>query len=951
MNENKNLNRVIFLNFNIFLLSIFTTIIFFSNQDIVKASTNDISISGVEVVEKSDTANISSQPTYSGMNINFAIKFYNLNDYVRYKIKVTNKGNEDILISDKGTINTSPDDYINYSFGWNSDDTNIVKANSTKEFYLNVKYNKEVDSNSYNPEGKYIQNRIISIKLDSQVSNNPTSDTDNKKNNIPPSQSMHDSKIDLIQTNPKTGDEIGKYFIMAICSFIGIVIVVITLKKKQLKINIEKYLHLLKNHPQKYVIALFIFSILTIVAIASYTYALESVEIKINSNIEIEKSRLAKSCYANSYKDGFCIDWNNYVDYSKYEQDTSNLIIKTSKEMPDTYEFEENSNYKLDKTYDVSEQQNNQVILGVYYNEAKEALLVIGATGGVNAPIDSSFLFASGCSDDDIERPPVNYSNRKPTSKLLGGISKTGIAYQKYICEKNSKTKENIMGIMNSMELNNLNVSDTVDMALMFGDNGEYSDKLTINLNNWDTSKVKNMSGMFSELAIDTKNVQLDLSNWNTSNVEDMSFMFGDNNALKYAKDYENNMNSRIMINRSNWSIGDLSKWDTSKVKNMAFMFACAGASAETWDIGNLENWNTSNVTNMTGMFINAGDYSGIWNLGNLSKWDTSKVTDMTGMFADAGSAAENWSIGDLSKWDTSKVTDMSGMFAYAGASAETWDIGNLENWNTSNVTNMTGMFINAGDYSGIWNLGNLSKWDTSKVTDMTGMFADAGSAAENWSIGDLSKWDTSKVTDMSEMFEGAGSAAENWSVGDLSKWDTSKVEYMNAMFESAGKSATNWNIGDLSKWDISKVVSTSYMFKNACYSATSCSIGDISKWNTSKVENMAAMFKEYGTALKEVELDLSKWDTSNVVDMRFMFSALAPNSQKTILKLNNFTFDKIKKEPDYFNETGFDNLFTKLPANTVIYVKSSKEQKWILDLTKSNRPASWNESNIIVQN
>ena len=509
MNENKNLNRVIFLNFNIFLLSIFTIIIFFSNQDIVKASTNDISISGVEVVEKSDTANISSQPTYSGMNINFAIKFYNLNDYVRYKLKVTNKGNEDILISDKGTINTSPDDYINYSFGWNSDDTNIVKANSTKEFYLNVKYNKEVDSNSYNPEGKYIQNRIISIKLDSQVSNNPTSDTDNKKNNIPPSQSMHDSKIDLIQANPKTGDEIGKYFIMAICSFIGIVIVVITLKKKHLKINIEKYLHLLKNHPQKYVIALFILSILTIVAIASYTYALESVEIKINSNIEIEKSRLAKSCYANSYKDGFCIDWNNYVDYSKYEQDTSNLIIKTSKEMPDTYEFEGNSNYKLDKTYDVSEQQNNQVILGVYYNEAKEALLVIGATGGVNAPIDSSFLFASGCSDNDIAPPPVNYSNRKPTSKLLGSISKTGISYPKYVCEKNSKTKENIMGIMNSMELNNLNVSDTADMALMFGDNGGYSDKLTINLNNWDTSKVKNMSGMFSELAIDSKNVQL----------------------------------------------------------------------------------------------------------------------------------------------------------------------------------------------------------------------------------------------------------------------------------------------------------------------------------------------------------------------------------------------------------------------------------------------------------
>ena len=891
MNENKNLNRVIFLNFNIFLLSIFTIIIFFSNQDIVKASTNDISISGVEVVEKSDTANISSQPTYSGMNINFAIKFYNLNDYVRYKLKVTNKGNEDILISDKGTINTSPDDYINYSFGWNSDDTNIVKANSTKEFYLNVKYNKEVDSNSYNPEGKYIQNRIISIKLDSQVSNNQTSDTDNKKNNIPPSQSMHDSKIDLIQTNPKTGDEIGKYFIMAICSFIGIVIVVITLKKKQLKINIEKYLHLLKNHPQKYAIALFIFSILTIVAIASYTYALESVEIKINSNIEIEKSRLAKSCYANSYKDGFCIDWNNYVDYSKYEQDTSNLIIKTSKEMPDTYEFEENSNYKLDKTYDVSEQQNNQVILGVYYNEAKEALLVIGATGGVNAPIDSSFLFASGCSDNDMAPPPVNYSNRKPTSKLLGGISKTGIAYPKYICEKNSKTKANIMGLMNSMELNNLNVSDTADMALMFGDNGGYSDKLTITLNNWDTSKVKNMSGMFSELAIDTKNVQLDLSNWNTSNVEDMSFMFGDNNYLKAKKDYENNMNSRVLINRSNWSIGDLSKWDTSKVKNMAFMFAYAGAWAETWDIGNLENWNTSNVTNMTGMFASAGGGSITWNLGNLSKWDTSKVTDMTGMFANAGSATENWSIGDLSKWDTSKVTDMSAMFSNAGSSSITW------------------------------NLGNLSNWNTSKVTNMSSMFSETGYRTKNWSIGDLSKWDTSKVTDMSEMFK------------------------------SAGKSATNWNIGDLSKWDISKVVSTSYMFTNACYSATSCSIGDISKWDTSKVEDMAAMFKGYGTALKEVELDLSKWDTSNVVDMRFMFSALAPNSQKTILKLNNFTFDKIKKEPDDFNETGFDNLFTKLPANTVIYVKSSKEQKWILDLTKSNRPASWNESNIIVQN
>lgn len=38
-----------------------------------------------------------------------------------------------------------------------------------------------------------------------------------------------------------------------------------------------------------------------------------------------------------------------------------------------------------------------------------------------------------------------------------------------------------------------------------------------------------------------------------------------------------------------------------------------------------------------------------------------------------------------------------------------------------------------------------------------------------------------------------------------------------------------------------------------------------------------------------------------------------------------------------------------KVSENTTIYVKSEKEQNWILNLNSSNRPSSWTIDNVLI--
>ena len=128
----------------------------------------------------------------------------------------------------------------------------------------------------------------------------------------------------------------------------------------------------------------------------------------------------------------------------------------------------------------------------------------------------------------------------------------------------------------------------------------------TVDLSNFDTSNYTNMNDMFKDCISLTS---LDVSNLDTSNVAYTNSMFE---------------------NCSSLTSLDLSNWKTSKFYNMYCMFS--GCSSLT--SLDLSNFDTSNVGVMYGVFYDCSSLTSL----DLSNWKTSEVITMGIMFADCSS-------------------------------------------------------------------------------------------------------------------------------------------------------------------------------------------------------------------------------------------------------------------------------------------------------------------------
>ena len=115
----------------------------------------------------------------------------------------------------------------------------------------------------------------------------------------------------------------------------------------------------------------------------------------------------------------------------------------------------------------------------------------------------------------------------------------------------------------------------------------------------------------------------------------------------------------------------------------------------------------------------------------------------------------------------------------------------------------------------------------------------------------------------------------------------------------------------DLSNFNTSNVTSMFAMFNN-CGGLTSL---DLSNFDTSNVTSMVGMF---GGCSSLTSLNLSNFNTSNVTKMLSMFNYCI---SLTNLDISNFTFDRV---------TDYDNMFTNVPNNCEILVKSQTEKDWI---------------------
>ena len=149
----------------IIILMLFTPII-------VNAETcdnNKISISSITLNNKIGDVEEIDPATASGRVINLKLNMVNVGDNVQYRIVVKNDSNEDYEL-DKNSLSIEAN-YWNYKIE-TDDNTNIVKAKSSKAINLNVEYNNSIPESAYQ-NGVFSDDVTMKVNLSSEDMNNP----------------------------------------------------------------------------------------------------------------------------------------------------------------------------------------------------------------------------------------------------------------------------------------------------------------------------------------------------------------------------------------------------------------------------------------------------------------------------------------------------------------------------------------------------------------------------------------------------------------------------------------------------------------------------------------------------------------------------------------------------------------------------------------------------------
>ncbi len=119
---------------------------------------NKVGIKSIELVEKSENTTINSEPKFNNLEMNFDVAFKAQDDYVKYKVVVSNNTNVDYKISEDTSFNDSS--YMTYKYDVEKD----LKANDETVVYVTITYSKEIDSSKL-AEGKYSESNKAIVQL------------------------------------------------------------------------------------------------------------------------------------------------------------------------------------------------------------------------------------------------------------------------------------------------------------------------------------------------------------------------------------------------------------------------------------------------------------------------------------------------------------------------------------------------------------------------------------------------------------------------------------------------------------------------------------------------------------------------------------------------------------------------------------------------------------------
>ena len=205
-----------------------------------KCNDNDITISNISLLDKSEEVVEVSEASIEENIINLDLKMKNIEDNARYELTINNNSEEDYIINQNSINNNS--DYITYTLE-STDESNIVKPKSSKDVILKVEYTNAISDEVFNDEN-YKESKTITINLSTEK------EKDNSK--------------DIV--NPKTGSFRGAFILVMFVIGFSLIILIV---------NRSKY--------SKF------FALLFLLIMPLGIKAICNTSISVISNIEIEK--------------------------------------------------------------------------------------------------------------------------------------------------------------------------------------------------------------------------------------------------------------------------------------------------------------------------------------------------------------------------------------------------------------------------------------------------------------------------------------------------------------------------------------------------------------------------------------------------------------------------------------------------------------------------------------
>lgn len=136
----------------------------------VHAATEDIEITSIDLVEHGGIAREVTKATAEGLNVNFNVKFYNKDDYVKYKVIIKNTSKDSYELSNQTNFNKS--DYIEYKFEFEKDNK-VVDPGSEKVIYIVITYKTAVPEDLLLQDGGFQEDNAMKISLNNQSVENP----------------------------------------------------------------------------------------------------------------------------------------------------------------------------------------------------------------------------------------------------------------------------------------------------------------------------------------------------------------------------------------------------------------------------------------------------------------------------------------------------------------------------------------------------------------------------------------------------------------------------------------------------------------------------------------------------------------------------------------------------------------------------------------------------------